>query len=67
MTPQATKLIEECSEVIHALCKIERFGTDAYNPDTGVRNIDHLRNELDDLADAINEYTSAHHIWDGQE
>lgn len=67
MTPQATKLIEECSEVIHALCKIERFGTDAYNPATGVRNVDHLREEIEDLMNAIGEYVNAHHLYDGQE
>jgi len=28
-----TKLIEECSELIHILCKAERFGWDNYHPD----------------------------------
>ncbi|HDY66789.1 MAG TPA: hypothetical protein ENH85_03240 [Candidatus Scalindua sp.] len=28
-----TKLIEECSELIHILCKAERFGWDNWHPD----------------------------------
>lgn len=36
-----TILQEECAEVIQAICKIRRFGTDS--------NIDHLKLELGDL------------------
>ena len=28
-----TRVIEECSEVIHILCKIDRFGYDNYHPE----------------------------------
>ncbi len=27
-----TRVIEECSELIHILCKVERFGWDNYHP-----------------------------------
>ena len=56
MTPQATKLIEECSEVIHALCKIERFGPDGTHPDSGETNEKRLFSEIEDLDKAVRAY-----------
>ena len=56
MTPQVTKLIEECSEVIHALCKVERFGPHNFHPDTGIGNQQKVFNEIQDLKDALADY-----------
>ena len=67
MSPQATKLIEECSEVIHALCKIERFGMHAVNPETGETNRCQLRSEIEGLMNAISAYELVHRLWDGLE
>ena len=67
MSPQATKLIEECSEVIHALCKIERFGMHAVNPETGISNRCQLRSEIEDLMNAFSAYELEHRLWDGLE
>jgi NTP pyrophosphatase (non-canonical NTP hydrolase) len=47
------KLIEECSEVIHALCKANRFGLDDRHPETGVINRDQINSEIDDLLIAV--------------
>ena len=57
MIPQATKLIEECSEVIHALCKVERFGENNFHPTTGVSNQEQVDLEIRDLYKALAEYT----------
>jgi len=48
-----TKLIEECSELIQALCKCERFGWDNFNPKDGVYNFDRVMSEIDDVELAI--------------
>ena len=50
------KLIEECSEVIQALCKAERFGLDNYHPETKITNRDAVKNEISDLLLAIKNY-----------
>jgi len=52
----ATKLIEECSEVIQALCKAERFGLDSRHPETKVANRDAIASEIGDLLLAIENY-----------
>ncbi len=57
MTPQATKLIEECSEVIHALCKVERFGEFSTHPDRpNISNLEHVLEEIEDVRKAIKDY-----------
>ena len=44
-----TGAIEECSELIKIICKVERFGIDYPHPTTGVVNRDALIEELGDV------------------
>jgi NTP pyrophosphatase (non-canonical NTP hydrolase) len=50
------KLIEECSEIIHALCKANRFGLDDHHPETGITNRDQINSEIDDLLIAVENF-----------
>lgn len=45
------KLIEECSELIHSICKMERMGRDNYNPNDPekITNEDKIVYEMDDV------------------
>lgn|GEM_PF-3340062 len=48
------KVIEECSELIQAICKADRFGWFNYHPDRPrVTNLTHVRDEMDDVVEAI--------------
>jgi len=49
------QLIEECSEVIHIICKGERFGWGCYHPDDPKRitNFSLALNEIEDLEKRI--------------
>lgn len=48
-----TKLIEECGELIQALCKAERFGWFKHHPDRPHRsNLDDVKAEMDDVVEA---------------
>lgn len=47
-------VVEECSEVQHAITKALRFGLDKYHPrDKSYDNRNRILNELDDLESAI--------------
>lgn len=48
-------LIEECSEVIHAACKCERFGIDHTEPGYG-NNREVLLREIEDLQVQIDNF-----------
>ncbi|WP_347259002.1 hypothetical protein [Methylocaldum sp.] len=49
----ATRVIEECSELIKALCKADRFGWFNHHPDRpGRLNIDDVFAEMDDVVEA---------------
>ena len=53
-TPE-TKVIEECSELIQALCKAGRFGWFNYHPDNpSSTNMDDVFREMDDVLEAMN-------------
>ena len=50
------KLIEECSELIKAICKAKRFGFDGYHPDRPDKNnAQEILDEIEDVRRAINE------------
>lgn len=52
----AMRLVEECSEVIKAVMKIERFGYYYENPQTGKMFIDELEEEIHDVLEAWDDY-----------
>jgi hypothetical protein len=51
-----TRTIEECSELIQALCKVRRFGMFNYNPDTpGTTNMQQVLYEVEDVRRVLKE------------
>lgn len=52
------QLIEECSEVIHALCKCRRFGWHNYHPNDPdkAKNFNLVLSEIDDLEARLVEF-----------
>lgn len=51
ISPLAIRVIEECSELIFAICKAERFGWDNYHPDSpnGMNNTLEVLCEIEDV------------------
>jgi hypothetical protein len=49
------RIIEECSEVIKAICKLRKHGEHARDPITNIEydNIADMLNEMDDVEDAF--------------
>lgn len=48
------KVIEECSELIQAICKVKTFGWFSYHPDKPNRtNIDDVESEMADVIEAV--------------
>ncbi len=52
----AIRLIEECSELIQAITKGERFGWDKHHPDRTVSNLWELRGEWSDVKAAYSKF-----------
>ena len=52
-----TKLIEECSKLIHILCKVQRFGWFNWHPDDESKkpNIQHVLREIADVEKRIHQ------------
>jgi len=57
-----TRVIEECSEVIQALCKVQRFGWDNFNPLTNQSNLGKVWDEIQDLENVLSELKDK--IWE---
>lgn len=48
-----TRVIEECGELIQALCKVDRFGWFNHHPDRpSSNNMDEVKAEMDDVMEA---------------
>jgi hypothetical protein len=54
------RVVEECGEFLKAKGKLERFGTTAIDPKTGIEydNVAKMNLELDHLLDAIRRFKS---------
>ena len=46
-------LAEECAEVVQAIRKIQAFGMDSRHPETGVRNVASLQQEIADVLTVV--------------
>lgn len=57
-----TVLIEECSEVIKAACKVQRFGYNDIETGENANNLQRLENELGDMIAATDRMSSARDI-----
>ena len=69
------RCIEECAELIHILCKVERFGLEKFHPDKPeVKNWQLVLQEIEDverlcrnIKEAINRATSEEEALRGEE
>jgi NTP pyrophosphatase (non-canonical NTP hydrolase) len=53
----SVRIIEECGEVIQAVCKCERFGIDNFHPDKpDENNLMRLESEINDVVEAFEDY-----------
>lgn len=53
-TAKIDKVIEECSELIQALCKVKRYGWFSYHPSNyHVTNMDNVQYEAQDVMEAF--------------
>lgn len=50
------RVVEECSEVIKAICKIQRFGYLNFHPERKRANVYELADEIADLRRVLDEY-----------
>lgn len=50
------RVIEECSEVIKAICKAQRFGYDNFHPERKRANVYEIADEIQDLKRVLDEY-----------
>lgn len=51
----ATRLMEECAELIKAVAKAERFGYDSWHPNhPEVTNMDNIQAEFSDVMECMN-------------
>jgi NTP pyrophosphatase (non-canonical NTP hydrolase) len=49
----ADRVMEECSELIQAICKARRFGWTSCHPDRATTNMQDVRSELLDVREAL--------------
>jgi len=51
----AVRTLEECSELIQALCKAQRFGWLSKNPIVGITNWELCKKEITDVLEVVTE------------